>query len=129
MHQIEVVYDKLIPFETTIKNIKNEQYIMQISPFRTSKQEIKGIVLSFVDVTQITGVQHKLDRSRDKVENISEELVHQAKLFSLLTENANDLISIYHVNKQKLEYVSPSATAITGYSLKYLKGKDFLNKT
>lgn len=123
MHQIEEVFEKLVPFETTLKDLNDQEFILQISPFKTAKNEIKGVVLSFLDITQISNVRHKLELSQEAIGNISNKLEKQAELFELIAENSNDMISIHDIAHQKMEYISPPAKETTGYTLDYLKGK------
>lgn len=127
MYQIEEVYDKLIPYETTVKDLNNQKYLLQISPFKTKEKQIKGIVLSFIDITQISGVRKELDIKTSQYKDVNKELAYQAKLFNLLTDNANDLICLHDLKDHSFNFISPSATQITGYSIKYLKRKKLLN--
>lgn len=127
MHQIEMVFEKLIPFETTIKDLNDQEYIMQISPFKTLKNEIKGIVLSFVDITQVAHTRKRLELSKDAIDNVSQELEKQAELFELIAQNANDMISIHDIDSCKFEYISPSAEEVTGFSTSYLRGRKTLD--
>jgi PAS domain S-box-containing protein len=53
---------------------------------------------------------------KEKIE-AQTKLAENEKLFRFLAENANDLIYVYRLKPQPgFEYVSPSATAITGYT-------------
>lgn len=48
---------------------------------------------------------------------MNNDLLSSDKIFEFLAENANDLIYIYRLSPEpKFEYVSPSATRITGYT-------------
>jgi two-component system, sporulation sensor kinase E len=66
--------------------------------------ELSYIVSSWTDITSRRLTEEKLRRSEER--------------FRLLAENARDIIYRIHLKpKFELEYISPSATVITGYSL------------
>lgn len=52
----------------------------------------------------------------NKRKNTELELEEEKRNYQLLTESISDVIWIYDLEKEKLEYMSPSITAITGFS-------------
>ncbi|MCA1764471.1 MAG: PAS domain S-box protein, partial [Flavobacteriales bacterium] len=115
MTEIEQVYSDLAPFEKTITNQDGNEFIMRITPFRSAKREIQGVVLSFIEITAINKAQRKLELSNDALDKIHAKYDRQSELFELIAHNAHDMITVHDL-KGKAEYVSPAAFEVTGYS-------------
>ncbi len=112
---IEKVLFTQYPFESTIKDSQDNDFILRITCFKTQKKDIKGIVLSFVNITQITQTQKALQISNKELSNISYKYNQQSELFELIAKNARDMISVITLEGQP-EYSSPSTYELTGYS-------------
>jgi two-component system CheB/CheR fusion protein len=120
--EIEKVNKTLIPFETSILSTKQNNFMMRISPFRTEQNEIKGIVISFTNITNYTNISQKLEFSQTELNKLNEKYKEQAELFELISNNASDLISV-NLPDGIVEYVSPSLREITSYHPEELLGK------
>lgn len=66
------VMENLVPIEKEIKSSTNRWYILKYSPYRTSENVIKGIVLSLVDITLRKQVELELLNSRERYESLVE---------------------------------------------------------
>ncbi|NLI13535.1 MAG: diguanylate cyclase [Peptococcaceae bacterium] len=66
---------------------------------------------------ELAGLAGEINRMLQALEQSQKKLQENEQLFRLLAENARDIIYRYRfLPKQGFEYVSPSATAITGYA-------------
>ncbi len=73
------------------------------APIHDGASSVQGVVLVFSDVTEQYRARRELERSEER--------------FRLLAENARDLVYRYQIHPEmKFEYVSPSATQMTGYT-------------
>jgi two-component system CheB/CheR fusion protein len=62
---IREVLDTLVVKETEVRGEGGEWYLMRILPYRTTENVIDGLVLTFVDVTNIKTLQAEQDRLLD----------------------------------------------------------------
>lgn len=115
MTYIEKVYRDLSTFEKAITNRDGHEFIMRITPFRTAKSEIQGVVLSFIEITAINKTKRQLELSNDALDKIHSKYDQQSELFELIANNAHDMITVHDL-KGKAEYVSPAAFEVTGFS-------------
>jgi two-component system CheB/CheR fusion protein len=47
------VLDTLVPVEVKVRTVKDQWYLMRILPYRTVENVIEGVVLTFVDITEL----------------------------------------------------------------------------
>ncbi|MBS4040937.1 MAG: PAS domain S-box protein [Flavobacteriales bacterium] len=127
MGHIEKVFDTQTSFEAQIRDTKGEEFLLNISPFRTHTGEIHGVVLVFFNVSRYNRMERALEVSNDALEILNSKHASQTELFELIARNSRDMISILDLNG-KLKYCSPSGTEITGYPLERLAELDLLNR-
>jgi two-component system CheB/CheR fusion protein len=120
--EIEKVNKTLIPFECAIRSTIDNNYMMRISPFRTEQNEIKGIVISFTNITSYVNISQRLEFSQSELNKLNEKYKEQSELFELISNNASDLISV-NLPDGIVEYISPSLREITSYHPEELLGK------
>ncbi len=60
------VLDTLIPVETQVQTTAGQWYLMRIMPYRTVENVIEGVVITFVDVTDLKRTQEALRESEAK---------------------------------------------------------------
>ncbi|MCW3104773.1 MAG: Chemotaxis protein CheR [Bacteroidetes bacterium] len=76
---MKAVIDKLIPKEISIRTVHDQWYSLRITPYRTSNNFIEGIVLSFIDITQLKELENRLNEllvyAEGIVNGISDSLV------------------------------------------------------
>jgi len=96
---------------------------VQMQPYRAVQQAIQQqlflghLVLWLLGVGGIALFFHKLQQTNRKEHDAQAALRESEKRFRMLAENASDLIyRIQFKPETQFEYVSPSATAITGYT-------------
>jgi two-component system CheB/CheR fusion protein len=124
--KIKRVQEKLIPFETTINDSEDRTYIMRVTPFRTVNDEIKGVVLSFVEISELSLVQRELKLSKDDLHKIRKDYDKQYEMFRLIANNSNDVVGIHEMGGN-YTYVSPSSVDVLGYRSEELTGKSPLD--
>jgi len=120
--EIDDVHKNLQPFETTIHDRNERKFMLRVTPFRTLKNEIKGIIISFIEITAFSQAQEDLRLSNNALDKINLEYDTQLELFEIITKNSRDLIALHNINGE-FEYVSPSAFDMSGYSPTGLIGK------
>ncbi|MFO7823586.1 MAG: CheR family methyltransferase [Cyclobacterium sp.] len=127
LDRIEEVYTSLVPFQVQVKDIKEKEYLLKISPFKTPKNNIQGVVLVFVDISQSSTMQKALEISDQSLAALKQKHDNQNEIFELVTHNLRDLVSIIS-SVGKVEYCSPSGFDITGYSLEKMYELNFLQQ-
>jgi len=127
LDRIEEVYTSLVPFQVQVKDIKEKEYLLKISPFKTPKNNIQGVVLVFVDISQSSTMKKALEISDQSLAALKQKHDNQNEIFELVTHNLRDLVTIIS-SVGKLEYCSPSGFDITGYSLEKMYELNFLQQ-
>lgn len=121
MEHVEDVLEKLVPYESNIKDVKGREYLLKIAPFKTNRNEIQGVVLVFVDVTQAVRLTKKIELSDKALADLKSKHSNQSEILELIYENMQDMVCI--MNKSgKLEYCTPSAQFLTGFLVEDLVG-------
>lgn len=124
--KIEEVNRTLIPFEAVTKDVNERQYVMKITPFKTTKNETNGIVLSFIEITVHSELSRKLNFSEDALNKINQRFAEKTELFELIANSATDLITIHDENGI-IEYISPSVFEILEYKPDELIDTNFID--
>ncbi|MGM0581263.1 MAG: CheR family methyltransferase [Bacteroidota bacterium] len=113
--KIEGVHRDLKPFETSIQDPNDRQFMMRVTPFRTDKNEIKGIVISFVEITPYFQVKNTVELSEKALDKINQDFETPTELFKLIVNHSTEMISLHDL-EGNIEYVSPAAKEILGVS-------------
>ncbi len=112
---VERVHETMIPFESTVVDSSGQEFIIRIAPFITSRKEVKGVVLSFVDVSSVSKANRKLELISESMDSASMKFKEQSDLFNLITNNINEMVSLHDLNGS-FKYVTPSCYQLTGYN-------------
>lgn len=67
---LKKVMESLISFKTSVKSKKGIWYQMQITPYRTSKNVIDGLVVTFVDITKEKLLSDELELFKSNFEHL-----------------------------------------------------------
>ena len=67
---IKEVLETLAPREREITGVQGRHYLMRILPYRTIHHVIDGVVIAFVDVTQLKEAEQRAEHARIYAENI-----------------------------------------------------------
>jgi two-component system CheB/CheR fusion protein len=133
--KIEEVHRDLQSFETTIQDPNDRQFMMRVSPFRTNKNEIKGVVISFVEITSYSQANNSIQLPENALNQINKDFETQIELFKLIINQSSEMISLLDLNG-KIEYISPASKEILGVTPedlltinpnKFIKDKDHRN--
>ncbi len=96
IENLHEVLDSRSEFETKIKDISGNPYLLRIVPYRFGA-ESQGVVLTLIDITRLTAAEVQLER------------------FKFMTETASDLI-ILATPMGKFLYVNPATCEALGYA-------------
>jgi two-component system, chemotaxis family, CheB/CheR fusion protein len=66
----EIVLGTLIPDEREVRTVQGAWYLARIQPYRTLDNVIDGVVLTFVDITEMKRVREELQVARELAEGI-----------------------------------------------------------
>jgi len=127
IEQVETVLETLVPFESSVKDVKNKEYLLKINPFRTNRNEIRGVVLVFVDLTQANEFRKEIQISDKALSDLKLIYANQGEILEIISENLNDMVLIID-QKGNIEYCTPSASVLTGYNHEKLLKMNFLKK-
>ena len=108
---------------------RNESLLMRINPYRTENNILEGIVLTFVNISEITEVQEQLQlayrnlqqeiKERQKIED---SLRESEERFRNLIETSSDWV--WEVNRDAVyTYASPKIKELLGYEPEEILGK------
>lgn len=67
------VLDQLVPIEREVSGAEGRFFLSRLLPYRTNDDRIAGVVLTFVDVTELHTAQEALRRARQELERRVEE--------------------------------------------------------
>ncbi|GAA5043159.1 hypothetical protein GCM10011506_46380 [Marivirga lumbricoides] len=124
--KVEEVLRTLNPFEAVTKDTNDRQYLIKIMPFKTIKNEVEGIILSFIEVTLHSELSRKLNLSDEALYKVTQRFARKNELFELIAQSATDLITIHDENGI-IEYISPSVYEILQYKPDELIGTNFID--
>jgi len=80
LRDARVVLDNLVPHQKEVSADQDKWYMRRILPYRTSENRIEGVVITFVDITDIKSVEAALRRSE---ENLAAELSVMSRLHDI----------------------------------------------
>ncbi len=78
----EQVLANLIPRQTRARSEQGKTYVIRLQPYRTRQDVINGVVVTFVDVTDLTEAEDKLRKSELE---LSTELAASTRLYEVVT--------------------------------------------
>ena len=119
---------KALEREVVLKD-RQRSLLMRINPYRTENDILEGIVLTFVDISDMTEVQERLQLA---YRNVSEEIKERKKIehylreseerFRNLVETSSDWV--WEVDRNLVyTYVSPKVKELLGYEPEQIVGK------
>ncbi|WP_068792704.1 CheR family methyltransferase [Brevibacillus laterosporus] len=93
----EHVLHSVMPLEKEIQSLHGQWYSMEILPYRTQDNVIKGVVITFVDITELKMANKELQKLS--------YAIHQIPNSIIITDLDGEI-----------QYINPSFTAKTGYT-------------
>ncbi len=73
LREMEHVLQRLQIIEREVQSRENSTYMMRLAPYRTSEDKIEGLVITLVDVTELTQAREDLLKAREELESRVEE--------------------------------------------------------
>ena len=98
------VMKTLRPIQKEIKSKKGKYFFKRIHPYLTSDGKVNGVIISFIDITEIKRNELKL--------TLLNHAVEQSTVSVMITDNNGKII-----------YVNPKFVEMTGYKIEEIKGK------
>ena len=114
--------------EVTLQNT-NESLLMRINPYRIENNVLEGIVLTFVDISEMTEVQEQLQLA---YRNLQQEIKERQKIEHSLRESKERFRSLIETSSDWVweldanfiyTYVSPKVKELLGYEPEEILGK------
>ena len=102
-----LVLERLTPVQREIRSDSDEWYLTRINPYRSASDQIQGVVITLVEITQLKNAQFALLNSEEKFRALV-----TASAETVWTTNANGL----------MVEQSESWRAFTGQSLEHWRG-------
>jgi two-component system CheB/CheR fusion protein len=99
----QAVLDTLIPKEIDVQTKDGKWYTMRILPYRTIDNVIEGVVITFVDITEVV-------RTREALRDANELL-----RLAVVVRDAHDAITVQDLNGRMLAW-NPGAVRMYGWS-------------
>jgi two-component system CheB/CheR fusion protein len=91
---VETVLEKLVPVEREAASLDGKRYyIMRVLPYRTTEGEIDGIIVTFVDITELKRDEEIRGRLSAIVEDADD---------AIISKNLNGVIQTWNVGAEKI---------------------------
>ncbi|MFO7818744.1 MAG: CheR family methyltransferase [Halanaerobacter sp.] len=103
----EEVLETLIPKESRIETDNGDWHLVKIHPYRTEQDEIKGVVITFIDITKLKMANKRLQKLRDAV-NKSPHMVMITDTDGIIEYANNASVNRTGYSKDELIGNSPS---------------------
>jgi two-component system CheB/CheR fusion protein len=125
---VEKVLQTLHPLQKEIKT--NQGYaLIKIIPYKTDDRRIDGIIITFVDVTELKKTNLKLKQMAEVLQKRTDELEQSEKYWRSLVENTPDFVArfdrdatILYANQSLISHTGTEANQLIGKKLFDLKG-------
>nr|WKN38720.1 CheR family methyltransferase [Tunicatimonas sp. TK19036] len=97
------VVDTFLPIEKEVITAKDEVFLVRALPYKTAKKEVKGVVFTFVGVTELKKIEQQLVAKARELERTNQELEQFAYVASHdLKAPISNLVALLEViNKRK----------------------------
>ncbi|MEO8409059.1 MAG: chemotaxis protein CheB [Propionivibrio sp.] len=100
---VEAVLDSLLPKECKVQTVAGRWYTMRIQPYRTLDNVIEGVVISFVDITEIVLTRMALDKANEEMR------------LAVVVRDASDAITVQDLDGRIMAW-NPGAERLYGWS-------------
>ena len=119
MADVETVLDKLQPIEREVKTENGDIFLMQITPYRTSEDRIKGTIVAFVNITQSK-------RQEIELAELNRRIKQQAEIFDITLSTINDFAYTFDKDGRFI-YSNKPLLDLLGITLEEIIGKNFFD--
>ena len=100
---INAVLNTLMPINKRVQTIDQKWYKLRLQPYRTVKNIIKGVVMTFVDVSDIVIIEENLEKA------------NRLLRLAIVVRDANDAITVQDLVGHTLAW-NPSAERLYGWT-------------
>ena len=95
----ERVLRKLIPVEREIQRVDGKWYIVRLRPYRTMEDRIEGVVITFIEITQLKQTEQQLTAAKTMLEEHVEERTRELAQANEQIRQARDMFyTLFHSN-------------------------------
>ncbi|MBE7171488.1 MAG: PAS domain S-box protein [Williamsia sp.] len=126
----ETVLEKLNIIEREVRTREGKIYLLRLTPYRTDEDRIKGVVITFVDISERKQAEEALRTAEEnhriqleqEVEQRTKELKESRDQYLSLVENTSDVITRWN-RELKLVFANAAFEGKTGSSNQSQLGK------
>ena len=90
-HDAETVLDSLQTIVRDVRTVDGSSYMMRILPYRTAEDRINGVVITFIDITEIKQAENELREQADELTRFNAAMVGREERMIELKKEVNDL--------------------------------------
>lgn len=102
----EQVLRRLIPVEREVQAENEDWFLMRLRPYRTTEDQIQGVVISFVDINKLKEAEQELIRTKSSLEQSVEERTRELdQANQKISQTLEQFLTLFHAN--------PIPTALT----------------
>ncbi|HEX2995711.1 MAG TPA: PAS domain-containing protein, partial [Anaerolineales bacterium] len=95
----EQVLRKLIPVEREVQREDDRWFLMRLRPYRTVEDHIEGVVITFIDVTELKKTEQELRNAQGTLEQRVNERTRELDKANQRISQARDLFyALFHAN-------------------------------
>ncbi len=89
--EAQAVLNTLVPLEREVRSLDGRWYLMRITPYRATDNFIDGVVITFIDISEVKRLELEAERARDFAEGIvgtvREPLIVLDRDFNVISAN------------------------------------------
>lgn len=106
MEDAEQVLRNLIPVERELQLMDGQWFLMRLRPYRTREDRIEGVVITFIDISQLKAAEQELLKAKESLEDRVQERTRELDEANQQVRQARDLFyGLFNAN--------PIPTALT----------------
>ncbi len=111
--KIDAVAQSLISIETEVQNVDGMWFLLKIIPYRTIQNAVKGVAITFIDITEIKLLEDKLAMERDLLlrilenSSVAKTIISKSGEFSYANSKAQKLLHLEKNEVKSSTYNSP----------------------
>lgn len=95
----EQVLRNLIPLEHEIRSADGRWFLMRLRPYRTREDHIEGVVITFIDISELKETERQLNATKSTLEEHVEERTRELAQANDQIRQARDLFfTLFHSN-------------------------------